>query len=126
VVHNMNSPVDYRKLAHHTRGIYFLTPDRTALLHAGVQVCASGVPCAKPCGCAACTSAARPQLSCAFAVPAALARCRVTCCLVLQPSLKLELTARKQPLGRQQPRMPQQVASGSQGRAASKSRWAGT
>jgi len=34
VIHNMNSPVDYRRLAHHTRGIYFLTPDRTALLHA--------------------------------------------------------------------------------------------
>lgn len=34
MVHNMNSPVDYRRLAHHTRGIYFLTPDRTALLHA--------------------------------------------------------------------------------------------
>lgn len=32
-IHNMNSPVDYRRLAHHTRGIYFLTPDRTALLH---------------------------------------------------------------------------------------------
>jgi hypothetical protein len=30
----MNSPVDYRRLAHHTRGIYFLTTDRTALLHA--------------------------------------------------------------------------------------------
>jgi predicted ATPase len=34
VIHNMNSPVDYRRLAHHTRGIYFLTTDRTALLHA--------------------------------------------------------------------------------------------
>ena len=34
MIHNMNSPVDYRRLAHHTRGIYFLTPDRTALLHA--------------------------------------------------------------------------------------------
>jgi hypothetical protein len=34
VIHNMNSLVDYRRLAHHTRGIYFLTPDRTALLHA--------------------------------------------------------------------------------------------
>jgi hypothetical protein len=33
VIHNMNSPVDYRRLAHHTRGLYFLTPDRTALLH---------------------------------------------------------------------------------------------
>jgi hypothetical protein len=33
VIHNMNSPVDYRRLTHHTRGLYFLTTDRTALLH---------------------------------------------------------------------------------------------
>ncbi|KAF6261142.1 AFG1-like ATPase-domain-containing protein [Scenedesmus sp. NREL 46B-D3] len=33
VIHDMNSPVDYRRLAHHARGLYFLTPDRTALLH---------------------------------------------------------------------------------------------
>lgn len=33
VVHNMNSPVDYRKLAQHARGAYFLTPDRTAQLY---------------------------------------------------------------------------------------------
>eukprot|EP00879_Flechtneria_rotunda_P012649 GHRR01013207.1.p1 GENE.GHRR01013207.1~~GHRR01013207.1.p1 ORF type:complete len:536 (+),score=192.87 GHRR01013207.1:1802-3409(+) len=32
-IHNMQSPVDYRRLAHHARGTYFLTPDRTALLH---------------------------------------------------------------------------------------------
>jgi hypothetical protein len=39
VIHNMNSPVDYRRLAHHTRGLYFLTPDRTALLHKAFLEC---------------------------------------------------------------------------------------
>lgn len=39
MIHNMNSPVDYRRLAHHTRGLYFLTPDRTALLHKAFLEC---------------------------------------------------------------------------------------
>ncbi len=33
VIHDMASPTDYRKLAHHERGLYFVTPDRNALLH---------------------------------------------------------------------------------------------
>ena len=33
VVHDMASPTDYRKLAHHERGQYFVTQDRAQLLH---------------------------------------------------------------------------------------------
>eukprot|EP00878_Enallax_costatus_P014061 GHUV01014705.1.p1 GENE.GHUV01014705.1~~GHUV01014705.1.p1 ORF type:complete len:299 (+),score=52.41 GHUV01014705.1:2088-2984(+) len=39
VIHNMNSPVDYRRLAQHTRGLYFLTPDRTSLLYNAFLEC---------------------------------------------------------------------------------------
>ncbi|KAF8055927.1 Afg1l [Scenedesmus sp. PABB004] len=39
VVHDMASPVDYRRLAHHAAGMYFLTPDRTARLHAAFLAC---------------------------------------------------------------------------------------
>lgn len=39
MIHNMNSPVDYRRLAQHTRGLYFLTPDRTSLLHKAFLEC---------------------------------------------------------------------------------------
>jgi hypothetical protein len=28
VVHDMNSKTDYRRLAHHSRGLYFVTPSR--------------------------------------------------------------------------------------------------
>jgi predicted ATPase len=28
VIHDMHSPVDYRKLAHHQGGLYFVAPDR--------------------------------------------------------------------------------------------------
>lgn len=39
MIHDMKSPADYRRLAHHTRGIYFLTPDRTFLLHKAFLAC---------------------------------------------------------------------------------------
>lgn len=34
VIHDMASPVDYRRLAQHQRGLYFVTPDRRAAVRA--------------------------------------------------------------------------------------------
>jgi predicted ATPase len=42
VIHDMQSPVDYRRLARHQRGLYFVTPDRDEALYEAFVLAAEG------------------------------------------------------------------------------------
>ncbi|KIY92667.1 hypothetical protein MNEG_15296 [Monoraphidium neglectum] len=43
VIHDMASPVDYRRLAQHQRGLYFVTPDRDQQLYEAFLEAGGGV-----------------------------------------------------------------------------------